>query len=429
MAQFDRAPKNQPPSFPDRRRIVRLMGSRPWLLWYLLVVVAGMSACAESRLPSNYSPTLYDPEKSALLDHHEQNFATAGACPEPGTPQAMVAQTKLYGDKSLPHMTMRYSPGDRLNLLVPGAADFSGDYVVNADGRIILPFAREIRAVGRTNYELANEIRKELVDRGLFTGEQFRVAVRPVQYAPVNVSVAGAVFLPGRFTININRDSDRGDKALTKFGDSPTERFIGAALRAAGGVRPDADLTKIRLVRRTLTLTLDWRGAILGGAVDDVALIEGDHLEVGETGCFQSALVRPSQITPPGIRVFQSNLTSPTNSNASAAISQVSQSIPYGSRFLQGLVSANCVGGSLASNASRFAVLISRNPKTHRTEVIQRSIEELVRSAHRDTINPYLMPDDAIACYDSAVVDAKEFAVFLQTLLLPLQTSHVLRTW
>jgi hypothetical protein len=86
------------------------------------------------------------------------------------------------------------------------------------------------------------------------------------------------------------------------------------------------------------------------------------------------------------------------------------------------LVNANCVGGSRATNAGRYGVLISRNPKTHRTEVIQRSIEQLVLSADRDEINPYLMPDDAIACYDSAITDAREIASFVNQLLVPRRT-------
>ena len=85
-------------------------------------------------------------------------------------------------------------------------------------------------------------------------------------------------------------------------------------------------------------------------------------------------------------------------------------------------MSANCVGGSRASNASRYAVLISRNPKTHRTEVIQRSIEHLVLSPDRDEINPYLMPDDAIACYDSAVIDTREIASTLNQIVTPYAT-------
>jgi polysaccharide biosynthesis/export protein len=209
---------------------------------------------------------------------------------------------------------------------------------------------------------------------------------------------------------------------LTRIGDSPIERFVAAALGSAGGVRPDADITKIKLIRSGKTYVLNWQGAITGTVVDDLPLLAGDHIEVPESDCFQSALVRPSQITPPGLRIFSSNLTQPATSNSSSAIGAHSESVPYGTRCLQGLVSSNCVGGSLASNASRHAVLISRNPKTRKTEVVQRSVEELVRGAHRDTINPYLMPDDAIACYDSAVTDAREIASTINTFLLPYAT-------
>ena len=72
-------------------------------------------------------------------------------------------------------------------------------------------------------------------------------------------------------------------------------------------------------------------------------------------------------------------------------------------------------------------MLISRNPKTMETEVIQRSIEEMVLSPDRDQINPYLMPDDAIACYDSAMTDARELATTIQAIMLPAQTYRAAR--
>lgn len=396
----------------------------------VLTFSALFSACAPLRPPHNAASHLFDPEKSARIERGQLTFA-ANVCPPPGATHAiMPASRPRQKPFSLVRMAMRYSPGDRFNLLIPGSTEFSGDYVVNADGRVILPFAGEIDAVGTSNSQLARKIEAALVRSRLFRSQNLQVSVRPVLYASINVTVAGAVFLAGRFTINSGREAaDKGDKALSKFGDSPTERFIAAAMRAGGGIRPDADLSRIKLVRNGKSYLLDWRGAFLGRPVDDVALIDGDHIEVAEAACFQSELVRPSQITPPGVRVFQSNLTQPVNSNANSAISQVSQSMPYGSRFLQGLVSANCVGGSLASNASRYAVLISRNPKTHRTEVIQRSIEELVRSADRDAINPYLMPDDAIACYDSPITDIKEIATFAQTVMSAAQTGLNFKSW
>jgi polysaccharide biosynthesis/export protein len=71
------------------------------------------------------------------------------------------------------------------------------------------------------------------------------------------------------------------------------------------------------------------------------------------------------------------------------------------------LVSANCVGGS-AMNSGRSAVLISRNPVTGQSIVLSRSVERLVRGADRDQFDPYLMPGDAIACYDSLAMNLRD---------------------
>jgi protein involved in polysaccharide export with SLBB domain len=385
-------------------------------------------ACSRFDPPLNDTQALYGREKSD--DAHVNLSFSKTACPPAGTASfIMPAAVRQRRELRIRSLAMRYSPGDRISLLVPGSPEFSGDYVINADELVMLPFNNGVPAVGLSNAQLTRAIEAKLASSGMFRGSDLRVSVRPVQYAAVNITVAGALFLPGRVAIGGVKESDKGERAFNKAGDFPGDRFVAAALRAGGGVRPDADLSRVRLVRDGRALTLDWRGAITGAPVDDVALIEGDHIEVAEASCFQSALVRPSQITPPGIRIFQSNLTQPANSNANSAIGQQSQNIPYGTRFLAGLVSSNCVGGSLASNARRYGVLISRNPKTQRTEVIQRSIEELVRSADRDAINPYLMPDDAIACYDSGVTDSKEITIWLQTLLVPAQTANIFRNW
>ena len=225
------------------------------------------------------------------------------------------------------------------------------------------------------------------------------------------------MFNAGRFSIGTIKDSDKQDRVLVKFGDSPVERFVPAALKAAGGVRPDADVSRIKIVRNGKTSVLNWRGAFTGSPVDDMPLIDGDHVQVEEAGCYQSALVRPTQVTPATIRLTYSNLTAPVYGNAGTVQSQLSAGgVPYGTRLLQGLVQANCVGGSYSTNARRYAVLISRNPKSMETEVIQRSVEELVRSADRDSINPFLMPDDSIACYDSAVSEFRDVMGVLQSI-------------
>ena len=414
-----------------------------------LAIASLAGACARIHQPGNANPFLYDKERGHQVErlgersserdlaaHHQRaaNGPFGGSlkddlsffkqsCPPAGTSE-YIDPGPRGRTNSLNHreLTMRYSAGDRFNVQVPGAPEFSGDFVVNADGRVILPFAGEIPVRGVTNDQLTKDIERALIKAKLFEAQGFKIAVRPVQYAPINVTVSGAVFLRGRFTINADRPSPPGDtKALTKTGDSPLDRFVGAAIRAANGVRPDADLTNIHLRRGGKSYKLNWVGAITGEPVDDVPLLDGDHLHIGESACFQSALVRPSQITLGGVRIFVSNLTSPANNNSNSAINRDSTGVPYGTRMLAGVVAANCVGGSLASNAGRYAILVTRNPKTKETEVIQRSIEELVLSPDRDTINPYLMPDDAIACYDSAVTDTREVANTIATILSPLQ--------
>ena len=413
------------PSEVDRN-CVRFF-ERSVLLGGLLLCIGSLGGCAALEPPRNNSVELFDLEKTGEQPQNTLSF-NAMQCPPAGTSNFLVSPRPRRKPVKL-SPEIRYSPGDRVNVFVTSAQEFSGDYVVGSDGAIRLPFVPGLIAVGLTGDELAMRIQYALVKHKMFAANEFRVSVRSVQFSSVNITVAGAVFLPGRISIGGARDPDKGEKAVNKFGDNPSDRDVAAALRGAGGVRPDADLQHVTLHRNNQRFDLDWRGALIGQPVDDIVLVGGDHIEVAEASCFQSGLVRPSQITPPGIRIFQSNLTQPVNSNANSAIGQQSQNIPYGTRFLAGLVASNCVGGSIASNARRFGVLISRNPKTLRTEVIQRSIEELVRSADRDIINPFLMPDDSIACYDSGITDAKEFANVMQSLLLPFQTTHSIKPW
>lgn len=393
----------------------------------IAALAAFVGACAKDHFPENATQKLYGPEKSGVGADpfhgrgRKQRSIEENYCPPPGTSNFLEGKAAAR-PSGVGNLTMRYSPGDRFNIQLPGSPEFNGDYVVNADGRVILPFAGELPAVGLTNTELTVAVERALIKAQLFLPGQFRVSVRPVLYAPINVSISGAVYLPGRVNIGAVRDADKGEKALAKFGDNPTDRFLASAFKAGGGVRPDADLSNIKLIRNGKVTRLNWNGAITGGAVDDLALIEGDQIEIGESRCFQSALMRPSQITPQSIRVFISNLTAPAFSNAASDSAKNVASLPYGTRLLAGAVAANCVGGSLASNAHRYVVLISRNPKTHQTEVIQRRVEELVTSPDRDTINPFLLPDDSLACYDSAVTDMREVGTTIGIMLSPAGT-------
>lgn len=404
------------------------MSHRHKALWITVLAMTALAGCAVGDNPENKADTLFSPQQFAYGREYEgQVGGTPSWNPIPGVcPPADIMNyiaPRAPGRTSVPDSHMRYSPGDRFHILVPGLPEFSGEYAINADGRVILPFAGEVKAVGLTNAELNETIEQAFLDANVLKESGAHVAVRPIQYAPINVFVSGAVFTPGRVAINNLSDTSKLGPTREQYGDAPLDRFVAAGLRAAGGVRPDADVSSIYLVRGARRYRLNWRGAFTGEKVDDVALVSGDKLEVAESPCFQTGLIRPTQITPPGIRIFQSNLTVPATNNASSSIGQFSGSLPYGTRFLQALASANCIGGTMSTNARRQAVLISRNPKTLQTQVIQRSIEELVRSADRDAVNPHLMPDDAIACYDSSVTEFSEVLSVLGQATYPVNQS------
>ena len=51
--------------------------------------------------------------------------------------------------------------------------------------------------------------------------------------------------------------------------------------------------------------------------------------------------------------------------------------------------------------------------------MIARSIEDLVRRADRDDFNPVLLPNDAIACYDSHVTNARDIIAMVSETVSP----------
>jgi protein involved in polysaccharide export with SLBB domain len=368
-----------------------------------------LAACASMAPPENPDATFYTPAKGdeaavcAGSDQHDQAFRAS-----------VGATLDALGDAA-----PALSPGDRINVWIEDGAEFSSDYIVEPTGLVVVPLIPPVAAAGLTTHEVEAALRTGLVEAGIFRADLLKLAVRVVQFGPLDVEVQGAVFAPGRVRINEITPADKQDKALTRFGDAPLERRVTTALRAAGGVRPDARLADVQLIRGDTAYALDLRGVVAGQPTVDPTMMAGDRLVVPSADCFEPALVRPSSITPDGIRVFMSNLTSPARGNATSAIGQFAQSMPYGSKLLQAAVSANCVGGSLASNARRHVVLISQDPRSGASDVVQQPIEELVRDAGRDSFNPYLMPNDAIACYDSAITDVREVAATMLSVLAP----------
>jgi polysaccharide biosynthesis/export protein len=313
------------------------------------------------------------------------------------------------------------SPGDRLKITIPEGELFNGVYEVNLDGNIQVPYLDPIPVQGREISNLELELTQLLVNKGYFNPKFIKVNVAIIEWSAVQVTVSGATFQPGVVIVNSRSAPDRALQQQRTTGDYPIERFLTAALRNAGGITPDADVRSVRLIRKgNQDKVIDLSGAFTGDPVEDIPLIAGDQIVVPKMAVVNNEYVRPSQITPPGIRVLLSNLTVPASSNASASVSRDATTFAYGARFSQAVVSANCAGGTVATNASRFAILVRTERVTGATKTWERSIEDLLRKPNDDSINPFLMPDDGVVCYDSSLTEARDVARTIGDFLNPL---------
>jgi polysaccharide export outer membrane protein len=329
------------------------------------------------------------------------------------------SQTPLPANINPSRNALPLSPGDMIEIMMEYGEGFNGIYILDNFGLLTLPILDAINASGMSPKDLSEQIELALIKAHIFRSATATVNVKVLHLAAIEIPVTGAVFQPGRVLINEKKATEEIDQKVNASGDYSSKRLLSEALRAASGIRPDAKLDQIILIRQGWQIEVDLTGILTGLPVNDYPLIAGDQIIVPSTGCFQSHLVRPSQITPKGFRVFMSNLIDSAQSNASAAINNYSTNLPYGTKLLQAAVSANCVGGKEWTNASRKVMLASINPMTNQTQVIERSIEQLVREANRDEINPYVMPNDAIACYDSSVTNLRDVARTVLDVITP----------
>ncbi len=308
------------------------------------------------------------------------------------------------------------SRGDLIEIHVEGdepvlgeQAVFSGDYVISREGKVRLPFLGDFSAEGRTPEALSTDIAQAL-SSGEFYNEPPRTTVILSGLDAARVNVGGAVFEPRPLELGGTGSGPIDERRQQARGASTELRNLTAALRQAGGVRPDADLSAVELRRGGRIYRLDLRPVLDGRAFEDVMLVSGDEVNVPSRLCFQDNLMVPSPISPPGISLFLSNLVQPTQSNASAAIGREARQVPYGTRLTQGVVTTNCVGGVRATNANRAVALFSRNPMTDVSIVVERQIEDMRVRQDRDDYDPYLLPGDAMACYDSGVTTVADAA-------------------
>lgn len=383
------------------------------------VSAVALSGCNSMKTPRNIEPVAkgesYQAQYRApsrrqantpLLQAEHMNGRT---CTPQAGDQGVSAFAKWSQPALSPLLGEKLSRNDMVQITIDGDELLSDTYVVSRDGDLKLPYLPPVRAQGRTTEQVERDVARVLVAAQFYDNTP-RVTARISDFASVTVGVKGAVFEPHSVEIGGTPGDalDRGRQGV--LGASTEARNLSVAIRAAGGVRPDADLSAVELHRHGTIYRMDLRGVFEGTDPTDIMLLTGDQIVVNSRGCFQDDLMRPSPISPPGVTLYMSNLTQPATGNAQSAIGRDVREVPYGTRYLQAVVDANCVGGAKTTNANRSAVLFTRNPMTGNSIVIERNIEKLLRRGDRDDHDPYVLPGDAIACYDSKVTGLTEVA-------------------
>ena len=388
----------------DTRLTVQAGGAAGFFVCVFLTLAA-LGGCSSNNAIENHEPVAkgesyqaqYRAEEKATSNETKQDSVSLNAarCNDPSSAPSLNATS----GKILPDVE-RLNAGDLVEVIIGSDELLSRSYKVSQDGTLRLPNLGPVRAEGRTVEAVEAAIIEKLAQAQLYTTPP-PVSVRITDTAGARVWVSGAVFEPGVAIVGGTGGKDVDAARQKALGWIAEGRRLSRGLQSAGGVRPDADLAHIHIRRGGRTMVVDVRPALSGRPFSDIILYNGDQIEVPSRGCFQEALMVPSTITSPGIKVFMSNLTAPAAGNAISAIGKETQELRYGTRFIQAAVGMNCVGGIRATNADRSVVLFSRNPVTGESVVVSREIEDLEHRSDRDDFNPYLLPGDALACYDS----------------------------
>ena len=297
--------------------------------------------------------------------------------------------------------------------------DLSGRYQIHGNGQIYLPLIPPVHAIGITLQQLTTRIYAAYQNEDIFREPEQFIQMYVWQWAPITVWISGAVFQPGPHQINVLAAKERQLQIQQVSGAPLTGRQLDVALRAAGGIRPDADIQAIVIKRKDKIHSLDLSGYFTGQPLTPFYLAEGDEIWVTSRGVGQAQLAKPSPITPPGMRIFVSNLAVPVAGNANGAINKHATELPYGVRLHAAVVSGNCVGGTQSTNSRRFVVLITKDWQHNQPITIERRVQDLLSQPDDLSINPYVMPNDSLVCFDSQLSNVRDIARTITDLVLP----------
>lgn len=175
-------------------------------------------------------------------------------------------------------------PGDVIEASMIGRGDWRARVKVQVDGSVQLPLIGRLEVTGKTSLQLADEIKRALLDGGYFANPVITVDI--ASYASRYATVLGEVGNPGLVPI------DRAYK-------------MSEVLARVGGVRDSgADVLSIRREDGT-ELSLSLFDIATGGTDKDPQVLPGDKIFVPQAATFYIY----GQINSPGTHKLERGMT------------------------------------------------------------------------------------------------------------------------
>lgn len=280
-----------------------------------IVFFGGLGSHAGAQSP--VAPT--EPTAPAQFTPSSISLPTGTSIPGEQSPQLQLLQTPT-NPSPLQDEGYILGAGDVINITVFDVPEYSGDFAVQADGTVNLPFFGLLNVKGLTLPQASILIRQSLAS----TLRRPIVTVNLAKSRPTKISITGEVTRPGVYTL----------ETLTS---------LTTALQNAGGVTQSADIEQIQVLRAASRVLGTEQRAIFnlkallesGDLQQDIVLRDGDQVfiptvaEVDPTSSqnLASATFAPTPTQPlriavvgevnrPGPYTLASNGTVPRVSNA-----------------------------------------------------------------------------------------------------------------
>lgn len=279
--------------------------------------------------------------------------------------------------------------GDLIRVNVFEVPEYGGEYQIPPGGSINLPLIGSISVIGLTTEQAADVI----TERYRKFLKRPQISVNLLSPRPINVLVAGEVTRPGAYTLNLQGGA----------GQNPGVQYptVLAALTVAQGVTLAADVTQVRLRRKTGNSTeqvvnLNLKELIqTGSSSQDITLRDGDVIVVPTATSFNVAEARnlfsanfaASQTAPRTVAVIgQVNrpgsylvTAGGTTEGQTAATGGAGTSVASGSG-LPTVTRAIQLAGGITSEADVTNIRIRRPTRTAGEQTIDINLLELLRS-------------------------------------------------